>query len=706
MKERISYEQVLRFADQVDRFMKMVYPIEKVSSHTVLMPSPVSIVKKPNNFVDVDKTISNIGSKISSHAYVGGPIFGWPKDQFYDFAVGVVPTDWIRTRLDNLGRTIQAGIVKGFVEGEGGTSIWAIVEVGTEYTTAAHELGHLLGLDDDYKCKSVGFGSTAEGLWVDQRRVINVVNDKGIVVSHTADHQNCDVYETDKTIYRTFMHYGGTIYNRWVDVHDYEQILERLREKNDPEVLMVRGWLHKNGSASFSDTLYHGEGIEDLEGNSIGDYHIVLLNESGVIYQTGFNMTYQILADPPIKSNETTFSFRIPWFNSTCAIELRDSLENVLATKTVTPNPPVVNIGFPNGGEEIIPETNYTIAWTASDLDGDNLTYNVLISNDGGFTWIPIRTEIKEENISYNFMNLPGGDHYLIKVIAGDGVNVGEDSSDYYFTVSSFTIDLVEATQDVVAMGKVTYAINISSCGGFSDPIFLNVSSSSSDSLIFHWVTGPIVVPPWNGSTTVFLEVEATNLSAAGPYYIFIKATSGNNTQLATAELFVIVHDVAVIQVEPSRNIVGVGYSVFISAVIQNRGFYLESCSISLFCNQSEITNQTVYLHAGASQTLVFEWNTDGFVKGNYTIIVQVDPVQNETLTTDNTATNGPLFLTIHGDVDGNSEVDIFDIVAIAGAYGSEEGDPTYNPNYDIDGDGDVDIFDIVAAAGHYGESW
>jgi hypothetical protein len=58
------------------------------------------------------------------------------------------------------------------------------------------------------------------------------------------------------------------------------------------------------------------------------------------------------------------------------------------------------------------------------------------------------------------------------------------------------------------------------------------------------------------------------------------------------------------------------------------------------------------------------------------------------------------------GDVDGDRDVDIFDIVLIAGAYGSEEGEPRYNPNYDIDGDGDIDIFDIVIAASHYGESW
>lgn len=59
-----------------------------------------------------------------------------------------------------------------------------------------------------------------------------------------------------------------------------------------------------------------------------------------------------------------------------------------------------------------------------------------------------------------------------------------------------------------------------------------------------------------------------------------------------------------------------------------------------------------------------------------------------------------------HGDVNGDGEVDIFDIVAMATNYGVIEHDPNYDPNCDIDGDGDIDIFDIVVAATHYGESW
>lgn len=42
----------------------------------------------------------------------------------------------------------------------------------------------------------------------------------------------------------------------------------------------------------------------------------------------------------------------------------------------------------------------------------------------------------------------------------------------------------------------------------------------------------------------------------------------------------------------------------------------------------------------------------------------------------------------------------------MATIYGAVDPEPAYDPNCDIDGDGDIDIFDIVAAATHYGEIW
>ena len=77
-----------------------------------------------------------------------------------------------------------------------------------------------------------------------------------------------------------------------------------------------------------------------------------------------------------------------------------------------------------------------------------------------------------------------------------------------------------------------------------------------------------------------------------------------------------------------------------------------------------------------------------------------------DTVLADNTLIGDQVTVTVSGDVDGDRDVDIFDIVAMASTYGYDEGDPEYIPEHDIDSSGTIDIFDIVIAASNYGETW
>jgi len=55
------------------------------------------------------------------------------------------------------------------------------------------------------------------------------------------------------------------------------------------------------------------------------------------------------------------------------------------------------------------------------------------------------------------------------------------------------------------------------------------------------------------------------------------------------------------------------------------------------------------------------------------------------------------------GDVDGDGDVDIFDLFAVASAFGTVEGDTGYNPACDFDSDGDVDINDLYTCGSNFG---
>jgi hypothetical protein len=77
-----------------------------------------------------------------------------------------------------------------------------------------------------------------------------------------------------------------------------------------------------------------------------------------------------------------------------------------------------------------------------------------------------------------------------------------------------------------------------------------------------------------------------------------------------------------------------------------------------------------------------------------------------ETDTADNTLVDGSVVVTIPGDVDGDFNVDIFDVVQITSRYGKIVPAVPPDSNADIYGNGVVNIFDAVICTGHYGQKW
>jgi hypothetical protein len=179
-----------------------------------------------------------------------------------------------------------------------------------------------------------------------------------------------------------------------------------------------------------------------------------------------------------------------------------------------------------------------------------------------------------------------------------------------------------------------------------------------------------------------------------------------------------IIHDVAVSGIETSKTgclpmpTVGQDYTIPVNVTVANQGDFQETFNVTAYVNETAHANQTVIgsqqitLGSGATQVVTFNWNTSGYIMGNYTLSAVADTVPGETPddTADNTFNDGVIYVGIPGDVDANHKVDIKDILIVAKAYGTNPQSPNWNPNPDVDCNDKVDVKDILIAAKNYGK--
>ena len=177
----------------------------------------------------------------------------------------------------------------------------------------------------------------------------------------------------------------------------------------------------------------------------------------------GANWDYAILSEQP--ANPGTWQASIPahdhgttvlWYvqvwdlrglNST----RKDPNEN-LYKFTITNRAPTLSLISPNGGDAF--RNSVLIEWSASDLDGDGLTFT-LAYGDGSGGWYFIEDGITETSYEWDITNIPFSDSILIKIIAYDGFGGQvEDQSDFLFTIGE--APLFELNEVIIPVTLIT----------------------------------------------------------------------------------------------------------------------------------------------------------------------------------------------------------------------------------------------------------
>ena len=106
-----------------------------------------------------------------------------------------------------------------------------------------------------------------------------------------------------------------------------------------------------------------------------------------------------------------------------------------LASRQVSSHRPTVTVISPNGSESWSANGTHTIRWSASDQDGDSLSFSVFFSYDGT-NWVPLASGIQDTQVNIDLVELGGGSAAKVKVEVTDGINTGSDESDGTFSVA------------------------------------------------------------------------------------------------------------------------------------------------------------------------------------------------------------------------------------------------------------------------------
>lgn len=199
--------------------------------------------------------------------------------------------------------------------------------------------------------------------------------------------------------------------------------------------LYVSGWVDATNQVRFAPFEIVNSN-QDLTTPSSGKrYQLALLDASeGTLASYWFNPSEDHHPNDP--SPPTLFSAYLPFDPTTTQIVLRDynADAQVIASRRRSVHAPQVT--FTTSFAGLTMKGKQTVGWTASDKDGDALSFGIDYSRDGGKTWIRINRELTGTSTVVNFNALPGSTSALLRVVATDGVNTSSAASDGTFTVA------------------------------------------------------------------------------------------------------------------------------------------------------------------------------------------------------------------------------------------------------------------------------
>ena len=249
-----------------------------------------------------------------------------------------------------------------------------------------------------------------------------------------------DIYGPD---WNDIMSYCGY---QWMSEYTSEQLMSLLQASTQAteasassdraDRLLVVGALEPSSMQLDLQPLFVIPDAEDAKPRTPGTYAIVLRSATAELARYPFAPA--VLQEDPAPNEGTTFEAAgilaieelVPYVPGTTRVDIEGPGGTVIKTITAGPATPTVTVTEPLGGA-VLDGDKVTVAWTASDPDGDPLAFNVQYSPDGGATWELVAQNLQGTSVELDASNFTHsqGQNGLIRVWASGGIQTGQGES-------------------------------------------------------------------------------------------------------------------------------------------------------------------------------------------------------------------------------------------------------------------------------------
>lgn len=201
---------------------------------------------------------------------------------------------------------------------------------------------------------------------------------------------------------------------------------------------MISGRIEPDGSLANVVTAL-GSDLELTAPDSSGAYLLIFGGGTTTLLQHPFSADTTVYPPQGFDSWPVSPRFRVvaTFPNGASWVEMRRAGQ-LLGRWEKSPTAPTVQLLAPNGGETFGAADEVLIRWASSDPEGGELLHTVLYTPDAGSNWVLIAAGLPCEQFLWTLSDSPGtlGRAGQIRVVASDGFNQAQDTSDAPFQVA------------------------------------------------------------------------------------------------------------------------------------------------------------------------------------------------------------------------------------------------------------------------------